>query len=103
MRLHMKLFLFAVLVLGVTALADTPDYQSPFRINANGSPIELSLGHANPLVTDWNGDGLKDLIVGQYTGGKLRYYQNDDSNESPAFGNFTYMQADGSDISLTFS
>ena len=97
----MKSFLWSLFILSLSVLADPPDYQSPFRVSSNGAPIELGLGHANPLVTDWNGDGLKDLIVGQYTGGKLRYYQNDDSNDSPAFGDFVYMQADGSDISLS--
>ena len=97
----MRLLVFTVAVLVFSAFAATPDYQTPFQIYASGSPIELSLGHANPLVTDWNGDGLKDLIVGQYTGGKIRYYQNDGTNDSPVFGSFAYMQADGNDISLT--
>ena len=94
------LFLTSLLV-SAAALAYTPDYQSPFMVMDSGSPITLSVGHANPLVTDWNGDGLKDLIVGQYSGGKLRYYQNSDSNDSPMFSGYTYMQADGTDISVS--
>ena len=97
----MKTFAFVLLFMVSLAISDTPDYQTPFRVYANVFPITLSIGHANPLITDWNGDGLKDLIVGQYSGAKLRYYQNSDSNDSPMFGDFSYMQADGTDISLS--
>ena len=97
----MRYCIFIVLLFGFATLAVALDYQTPVKINANGTPIELGLGHANPLVTDWDGDGLKDLIVGQYTGGKLRLYLNQGSNPAPVFGSFTYMQADGSDISVS--
>ena len=78
------------------------DYQSPFQIMDGIVPLEISAGHGNPLVTDWNGDGLKDLIVGQYGEGKLSYYENKGSNESPVFNGFSYMQADGIDISVSY-
>ncbi len=77
------------------------DYQSPVKINANGAPIVLSVGHANPLVHDWNGDGLKDLIVGQFSFGKIRFYPNEGTITDPVFTGYTFMQADGSDISLS--
>ena len=97
----MRAFALLLLVMASLAFSSTLDYQDPFKVYANGEPIALTLGDANPLVTDWNSDGLKDLIVGQYSGGKLRYYQNDDSNDSPMFSDFAYMQADGSDITLS--
>lgn len=101
-EVRMKLLLLsATLILGVFTQAVALDYQTPLQINANGTPIQLSLGHANPLVTDWNADGLKDLLVGQYTGGKIRYYINEGSNAAPVFGSFTYMQADGNAISVS--
>lgn len=90
-----------ILIFCLSTLAVALDYQTPFQIDANGTPIQLSLGHANPLVTDWSGDGIKDLLVGQYTGGKIRYYINNGSNEAPLFGDFTYLKADGSDISVS--
>jgi len=84
------------------AMGATPDFQTPFKVEANSSPIYLSDDHANPLITDWNGDGLKDLIVGQFTYGRLRYYQNIGTNSSPVFGSYSYMQADGSTISVSY-
>jgi hypothetical protein len=95
-------FAVPVLIVAAAAVLAVPDYQTPFRVSAEGDPIQLDIGHANPLVVDWNGDGLKDLIVGQYSGGKLRYYQNEDSNDSPMFGYYTYMQADGVDIAVSY-
>ena len=97
----MKFSLLIFLIFGLSTLSMALDYQTPFTINANGSPIELGLGHANPLVTDWSGDGIKYLIVGQFIGGKLRYYINSGSNETPIFTTFTYLQADGTDISVS--
>lgn len=97
----MKTVTVLLLLMVSLAISATLDYQSPFKVNANGSPITLSLGHANPLITDWNGDGLKDLIVGQFSGAKLRYYENSGTNAAPVFTEFTYMQSDGSDISLS--
>ena len=97
----MKYCILIVLIFGFATFAVALDYQTPFKINASGSPIELGLGHANPLVTDWDGDGLKDLIVGQYLSGKIRLYLNEGSNQIPVFGSFSYMQANGSDISVS--
>jgi len=90
-----------IMILCLFSLAFSLDYESPVMIEASGSPITLTIGHANPLVFDWNGDGLKDLILGQYSSGKLRLYLNEGTNSSPIFNAFTYMQADGSDISVS--
>jgi len=98
-----KYFVLIVLVPVLAGPVLALDFQAPYKINANGSPIRLTVGHANPLVTDWDGDGLKDLIIGQYSGGKMRLYINEGSNPAPVFGTFTYLQADGTDISLSFS
>ena len=54
--------------------------------------------YAIPCVTDWNGDGRKDLIVGYQTAGKVALYLNAGSDASPAFTNFVNLQAGGTDI-----
>jgi len=97
----MKLWLLVIIVLSMSVSSAALDYLTPTQIHADGSPIELSIGHANPLVTDWNEDGLKDLLVGQYSGGRIRYYINQGSNAAPVFGSFSYMQADGNTISVS--
>jgi len=48
-------------------------------------------------MVDWNEDGLKDLIVGEYNG-KVRYYQNIGTVGNPSLHFVGYLQASGRDI-----
>ncbi len=95
---------------------------APVRIQANGSPIDVTVGHAAPFMRDMNGDGIRDLLVGEYgdapfdcsrlpaathkkwgddfAQGKLRIYRNTGSNTNPVFGEFKYLQAGGKDASI---
>jgi hypothetical protein len=50
---------------------------------------------AAPLVTDWDGDGLNDLIVGQFRFGVIRFYPNRNTNTDPVFSDFSYLFSDG--------
>jgi|TARA_B100001971_G_C17964469_1_gene419148 hypothetical protein len=50
--------------------------EKPVRIMVNGAPIRAELGYAAPCWTDVDGDGTRDLLVGQYGGGKIRYFRN---------------------------
>ena len=70
------------------------------RIMANEKPIQVPIGHAMPFVYDYNRDGKKDLIVGQFGKGKARIYLNEGTDDAPAFGDFTYLQAGGKDASI---
>ena len=93
--------LFALLA--VVAFAQTPVFDAPVALEANGGPINVGYGgNASPFVVDWNGDGKQDLLLGQYDGGKVRFYENIGADSAPEFGDFAYLQADGSDISLTY-
>ena len=56
-------------------------------------------GYAIPCVTDWNGDGKKDLLVGYQTSGKIALYLNLGTDAQPCFTNYTNLKTgDGSDI-----
>jgi hypothetical protein len=58
--------------LACTALAQTPVFDAPVAIQANGSEINVGVGgNASPFVVDWDGDSLQDLLLGQYSGGKV--------------------------------
>ena len=67
----------------------------PFLATANGQPIKVDVGHAAPIFVDFDGDGLKDLLVGQFGGGKLRIYKNIGTKTQPKFGDFQWFEADG--------
>lgn len=98
----MKIIFIHLLLLPLLVMAETPNFQAWQYVYANGTPIQLSLGHAAPCVVDWDGDGVKDLLVGQYTGGMIRLYLNSGTNSSPLFTTFTYLQADGVNIQLPY-
>ncbi len=34
----------------------------PVRLEANGIPIDVTVGHAAPYIIDFDGDGLDDLV-----------------------------------------
>lgn len=84
------------------ARSTAPCFGEGTALQCAGSPIDVGT-FSDPLVVDWNEDGLKDLIVGQFSEGepdegKIRIYLNEGTNSVPVFTAWTYMQADGSDI-----
>lgn len=78
-----------VLVLVLTGLIPiesvglSPDLTPPVRLEAAGKPIDTNIGHAAPFVCDFDGDGLKDLLVGQFGEGILWIYRNEGTNSQP--------------------
>ena len=55
----------------------------PVRLEAGGKPIDTEIGHAAPFVYDWDGDGVWDLLVGQFGGGILWIFRNEGTNAAP--------------------
>lgn len=91
----------------------------PVRILAAGAPIDVTTGHAAPNVIDFDGDGIRDLLVGEFgdgefpvaelpaalsdgwkkpgnfANGRVRIYRNVGTNTEPRFEKFEYLQAGG--------
>jgi hypothetical protein len=51
---------------------------------------------------DWNNDGRKDLITGEYDG-HIRIYLNVGTDVSPVFTNYTYLQVGGAAWTTSYS
>ena len=61
----------------------SPELSPPTRIEAAGKPIDTDVGHAAPCVTDFDGDGVRDLLVGQFGGGILWIFRNEGTDAAP--------------------
>jgi hypothetical protein len=65
-----------------SAVADD-ELAAPVRLEAAGKAIDTEVGHAAPFVCDFDGDGVQDLLVGQFGGGQLWVYHNEGTNAQP--------------------
>ncbi len=75
-----------------------PLFQTPFRVKINDDFIVVDAHHAAPIYDDIDGDGLKELLVGQFQEGRIRLYENYGTNERPVFKTFTWLEAGGEEI-----
>ena len=80
---------------GLTALApsSTPVFAAPFQLRESQLPINVDGCHAAPLYVDFDEDGEKELLVGQFGGGKLRIYENSGTDAEPVFEGFSWLKA----------
>lgn len=52
------------------------DFDAPVLVTGGDRPIQVeSPGYAAPCLADIDGDGIEDLLVGQFNGGKIRQYR----------------------------
>lgn len=90
--MRILLLVCAVLALGPAALAedvttvDDAAFYEPVLVLADGAPIAVEApGFACPAFADVDGDGLLDLVVGQFREGKMQFFKNIGTAEEPSF------------------
>ena len=98
---------FSLSLIGLVLLSsgeENNELTAPFRVKAGDALIDVEVGHAAPLFADFDGDGLEDLLVGEFgadTGsgdeGKLRVYRNVGTKGEPRFTEYKLFQAEGAD------
>ena len=73
--------------------APPPQFAPAVRMQANGEVIKVEApGYAAPCWADFDGDGRKDLAVGQFNGGKIKVYRDQGAGKLAAG---EWLQAEG--------
>jgi|SRR6516164_7935308 hypothetical protein len=95
----MKRLLFSALaVLGLSAWCGAAEFEPPVMLKADGKPVRVeSPGYAAPCWADLDGKGTKDLLVGQFKGGKISVYKNRGGGKLAAGA---WLQAGGKDAEV---
>lgn len=74
-------------------------FDDPVRVHAGGEPIRLeSPGYAAPCLFDVDGDGIQDLVVGQFRGGKIRIHRGlaaENGDHGLNFAEGKWLEVDG--------
>lgn len=81
--------------------AQEAKFDTPVRIEADGKFIDTGKqgGYAGPLVKDYDGDGLPDLLVTSF-GGSITFFKNVGTRAEPKFAAGTPLQAEGKPIEV---
>lgn len=70
-------------------------FAAPAMLFADGVPIDTEIGHAAPFLCDWDGDGDRDLLVGQFGDGKLKIHRNSGTDRAPRYDAPVWFEAGG--------
>jgi len=81
-------------------LAGSTTFEEGVKIAAGDEPIDVRVGHLVPCSVDWNNDGKKDLVIGQFSEGSIRLYLNTGTDTEPVFKDFALLEAGGKPIKL---
>lgn len=74
-------------------IAGGAEFEEPVRLEAGGKTIRVEPpGYAAPALADMDGDGRKDLLVGQFNRGKIRVFRNEGDLK---FGEGKWLEAGG--------
>lgn len=90
------LLLFAALL-----WAQEPTIQPGFKVKDGASLLKVYYD-AIPTLADWNNDGAKDMLVGQYTSGHIYLYLNLGTDLNPLFNGGVQVKSNGSPINVSY-
>ncbi|MHC4942992.1 MAG: hypothetical protein ACYTG7_08240 [Planctomycetota bacterium] len=88
---------FLVLFLAGTMQAAEPELEEGVFIQDGGSDLLVDWCSV-PCVVDWNNDGAKDLLVGQFVNGWIWLFLNEGTDLNPLFNGGSLVESNGSPI-----
>ena len=76
-------------------------FHEPVRLEADGTVIDSgpAWGHCGPWVEDVDGDGVRDLVVGDFSG-LFHVYHNEGTDRVPRYAAAVNLQAGGTDAKV---
>lgn len=81
--------------------------QPRFLTDTNGEMLFVEkAGHSYPALFDWNNDGKRDLLIGEFAGGKnsnIMVFENIGSNKKPKYSGESYYALDNNNEKLYVS
>ena len=94
----MKRLLLSALLLGGGTASGGTDFEPPVRLKAGDAAVRVeSPGYAAPCWADVDGDGKKELLVGQFNQGKIRVFKHLGADQ---FASGHWLKADGKEAEV---
>ncbi len=96
-------FVACLAAIGSAAIGQTTVFKKPFRLKIeSGAYVDTGdgSGYAGPTLVDVDGDGERDLVVGQFTQGLFRVYRNKGTDEKPLYAAHRFLQAENGRASV---
>jgi hypothetical protein len=81
------------------AASGAPDFRTTLLVSDGSAALDDASGRSSVAVIDLNGDGRKDLVLGN-TAGEMRFFANVGTNAAPAFDGVVAIPAGGAAIDL---
>lgn len=92
-------FLTTLLVCVAASMAAIPRFAPREFVESGGQPIDVG-AYGSPLMFDWDRDGRKDVLMGTFVPGNVKFYRNVGTDSVPVFDGFEFLEASGETIEL---
>jgi hypothetical protein len=90
-----------VLLCGVATQAAVPELEPGVYLRAGGGILSVK-PHTAPCAIDWNNDGRKDLLVGQFDSGNIWLFLNQGADADPVLAAGQLLRVGGANLTTSY-